>query len=274
MAGFFRRRTMRKTWIPRRQFLARLKFSRTRRSSRGGAMGKRGVDIQTPIGLNPSSCLTNFRNNPFPPHTFFDITWAGGNFFAATSNVTGVVNSGNQVYRLNSIFAPNFSTAADNTNSYTAFYSKLSAIYFKYIVYAVSVHIEFLQPSTPGVSGVAIVQASSDTADLAGFSLWQNVLSAPNCMNAVPLMSVGTGASGSTSHMITRKIWLHNLEGITQAQYAAQESIYGASFGASPSATPWLRVGCIDQLKGGGGMNFRVTLTFHGKAYERFNEAT
>lgn len=268
---FARYPRFRRTFVPRRTLLARRKFTRGRRMG-GARVGRLNVDINGMTGLNPRSCLTSFKTNPFPPYMLFDLKWAGGNFFAATSNITGVVNSGNQVYRLNDIKSPNFTTAGDNTNSYTAFYAKLAAIYFRYIVYAVTIEINFLEPSTPGVSGVAIVQADADTTDLSGFSLWQNVLSAPNCMNAIPFMSTGTGASGSTSHII-KKVWLHDLEGITQKQYSDQEATYGTAFGSSPSKTPWLRVGCIDQLKGGGGMNFRVTLTWHGKAYERFNEA-
>jgi len=229
------------------------------KQSRSGRRARRDRDqgqlVSFDDATNASWPSRNYLH-PFPP------SWNGklrfsvqGSLSSTTSGACGT----EWVFRLNSLYDPDFTYTGHQPYGY----DQLSAIYGQYVVNAVDVEILATDPTADGAALCAVVQPSQASTTVSG--------KLPDQISEQEFGAVGfINNTGGQKIAMRRTFQLHQVEGISRAQYDTQLSVYGAAVSANPSLSPWLRVALAD-MNGASGTVVRImfNLVYHAKFYRR-----
>ncbi len=202
--------------------------------------------------FSPFASLT-----PFPSQFNTRVKYVS--FGSLTSGTAGVAG-GQYVFRLNSVYDPDYTGAGHQPYGYDT----LASIYGRYLVKSVSVRIIFSNPSADGVATcLSITPANSGPFGMAGLTA-EAVAEKPQCRVAL------LNNTGSQVETYSSSFDLARLEGLSPAQYRAEADTYGAAVGSNPTLTPYLAVALADIVQTGGlTCQFGVELDYHVEFYER-----
>ena len=143
-----------------------------------------------------------------------------------TTDTAGVFGAGT-TFRLNSLYDPNLT----GTGHQPYGYDQMAALYKRYIVSGVKVHITFTDPSADGVAVGCMVQASGGAGALYGIT--------PDIIKEQPLSWVApVNNTGSQVKHFSQYFPLQKVEGLQKVQWIANEDQYGAAINANPSLCP------------------------------------
>lgn len=133
-------------------------------------------------------------------------------------------------FSLNSLYDPDITGIG---NQYYQ-YDQLTAVYTKYIVKSLKLEITFNDPTTSGMFvGYSIHTDTTNNDDPTGKTIG-DYMSRPN-FRCVPLTNYGT-----ESVTLMETIPLHEVFGLSQAQYLSVTDQYGAAYNASPLAQAYV----------------------------------
>jgi len=149
----------------------------------------------------------------------------------AGSSSAGVTN----VFRLNSLYDPDLT----GTGHQPYQYDQMTAIYSKYLVKHAFIDLTFTDPTADGLWVGWCIQPDSDGESPTTLQLY-DIMERPN-WKAIPLNN--TGAQAVTARL---SIPMHELFGVSKAQYVNETGSYAASYNASPSQQALLKVFLID----------------------------
>jgi hypothetical protein len=210
-----------------------LKTLRRRARSRGLAGGSSGG--VTPTGtsaLTPGVSARRYVTSqtalaPFPFRWDAKLTY-GVNVALATPG--GLPTAAKYRFRLNSLYDPDVT----GTGGQPYQYDQLTTIYTKYIVKRCYVDITFSNPSVAGLwVGWSFHTSTTSNDDPAG-KLLDDIMSRPN-FTCVPISDFGT------QYVTCRvSIPVHQVFGLTAAQYSSVTDQYGASYNANPLSEAYL----------------------------------
>jgi len=251
-----RRRFVRKT---ARRAATKKRFPRRSLLGFRPTMGRnhpRAMDsvVQQNLVVNP---WMRYPRTTFPPSLIFHEKFT--DIERVLSITTAGVASNSVVYRLNSMFDPYFAAGGGEPE----WFSTISNIYSKYVVWGVDIHIRAYAPTLNTLVVGATVQASTSTDDPA--SKTADYYMQRRDYATLPMTST-TGQGSCRECMQSFKI--HELDGISFKK-VTDDPNYCALVGANPTNNPFLRIGCAD-LDGNatGSTKVVVSLTFHGKYYD------
>jgi hypothetical protein len=162
------------------------------------------------------------------------------------------------VYRLNSLYDPNFS----GIGTYPADYLEMKNLYASYFVHAVNIDVSFVNPSSDGLVVGAMVTPSSSATTLASMTLNE----ADSCPNSDIRFLNNTGMQ---SVRIQRRFTIAQIEGLKPAEVAGNSN-YRSAIGTNPALTPWLRVAISnDGASAQPTCGVFVRLSFEAEWYDR-----
>lgn len=134
--------------------------------SRRRQNGERSVfaDTSAPYGTSALGFPKFFRGGAVPPRKMVILPYSSNKTLTAGS----ASSFGSEyVFRLNSIYDPDYSGAGDYPNGYSAW----SNFYADYRVHRVVIDLAFTDPSSDGMAVAALLQYSNATSGLAGSSI-------------------------------------------------------------------------------------------------------
>lgn len=175
-----------------------------------------------------------------------------------TTGTAGIYGS-EQVYRLNSLFDPDLTSAGHQP----LFFDQLSAMYNQYMVRGCKLELTFTDPSADGLEVAACIQNSRESYAIASKS--PGTLG-EQCMTVVkPLNNTGNQVTKIESYVDLRRV-----EGVTKTQFEGNLSQYSAVTAASPTLTPYLRF-AVASLRATGGVTCvcNVRLTYYCQFWDR-----
>lgn len=174
-----------------------------------------------------------------------------------TAGAVGVYGT-EQIYRLNSLFDPDFSLGG--TQPYG--FDQLSELYKRYKVNAVTIQFEIYDPSVDGMLIGIQVQPPGGTATVTG----KNV----DVIKEQP-MSITRNISDSGSQRLTVRQYfpMHSILGVSPIQFKADMTEYTAPVTADPNQIPLVRIAAANKAGGGGTVWIRTSIHFHSQFYDR-----
>lgn len=147
---------------------------------------------------------------------------------------------GEQVFNLSSIFKPNWLFAGHQPYGR----DEVGAQYGAYLIEEVAWKLQWGTPTATAVYAGAMLQTGSQSFTVAGQFL-ETVIEKPGfIMRRLP--------SDGTDTIISGKMTMWGLYGITKEQYLNQTASFGALWGASPSVATYLRWAIIHNGGGNG----------------------
>lgn len=196
-----------------------------------------------------------FRPTAFPPrrmcrHAYSELKTLTGGLL----NLFGT----EVVYRLNSLYDPNFSGIGD----YPADYLEMKALYASYFVKAVVIDLTYTDPSADGVLAAALITPAGSGVSLTSMTV--NVADGRPTSDVRPLNN-----TGMQSVRIQKRFTIAQLEGLTEPELAGISG-YRSVVGSNPTLTPFLRIavtntGASSQPTAA----VLVRLTFEAEWYDR-----
>jgi len=163
------------------------------------------------------------------------------------------------VWRLNSLYDPDFSGAGVYPYAFTQF----QALYKNYRVLAVDIEVEFIDPSVDGMIGGVMVAATGNTTTLATQTIdWAATR---------PMIAVASvNNTGSQRALVKQRFTIAQVDGVPAAQVQADPN-YAALVTGNPTNTPWLRVAvaCEDTGNSTATLYAHVRITFQCVLYDR-----
>lgn len=179
--------------------------------------------------------------------------------YTGTAGIMGT----EQVFRLNSLYDPNFT----GTGHQPYGYDQLNGIYKKYMVSGVHIRVTFSAPSLANTACGAMIQASQDTVALTGASP-DGICERPNAWCRV------LNPTGEQVTTFEQYVQLSALEGLSDQQYLAEPDNYGSDVSNNPSLIPYLRVAAGSFAASAGQAVVAITeLTFDCRFFERITQA-
>lgn len=174
--------------------------------------------------------------------------------------MAGVVGTVGQ-FRANSIFDPD----ATGVGHQPYGRDTLAEVWQSYKVFRIDAEIEFSQPDAAGIFGMVALQTVGDPYAFAGISI-QSAMEKPNTWcQRVP--------NDGTSIKCTFSRSLHELCGVSWAQYKNDGTSFGSLMSASPGSVPMITVGtCNDTAATGTGVRVMVKLVYHTYLYGRITQ--
>lgn len=160
---------------------------------------------------------------------------------ALTSSAAGLFGT-EQVYRLNSLYDPDFT----GTGHQPYGYDQLAALYLRYKVEAVKIFVEWGDVSGDGIFPAFMVTTPNDGTTLAGKDV-PTACEKQNVYQAGPISNTG-------QQLVRQALYLpmHKAVGLTKLQFAADVTNYGAAVGANPTLSPFIRFAIADTAVTGG----------------------
>lgn len=221
--------------------------------------------VNKPINISKAVTKGPFKryddNDPFPPVFMCKMTYVDSN--TLSTGVAGVFGT-EQVFRLNSLFDPNFT----GTGRQPYCYDQITPLYRYYQVFGVNIEIIANDPSADAIVIGAIIQPSNATVSLTGRGI-DEVKEKPMCIT-FPLNNTGSQTAKREQYMA-----LHVIEGINKVQYMAGQSDYSSAVGTSPTKNPYLRLALAsDRSNAGDSCIVRVKLTFYTKFFDRITQGS
>lgn len=201
----------------------------------------------------------HIRGDPFPAFKYCKLTYSQR--FTLTAGTAGIIGT-EQVFRLNSLYDPDFT----GTGHQPYLFDQVAALYRKYIVSGCKIRATFTDPGVSGTTGTycyAMLQASGGSDTLTG--------SDQDYIREQPLTwSKFISDTGNQKAVLNQYVSMPKLEGLTRIQWGAEVATYGASVGANPSRTPYLRVAIgSDTGAANASCTVRVDLQYYCKFYDR-----
>lgn len=181
--------------------------------------------------------------------------------YQSTKKLTvGLAAFGTEVlYRLNSLYDPDFSGAGDYPFAFQSF----QALYKNYRVHAVTLEVEFTDPSVDGLVGGVLVGATNNTAALAGQTL--------DWAGARPMIAtVMVNNTGGQKALIRQRFSIDQIDGIRRTQLLGDPN-YQAATTTNPTNTPFLRVAIAAEDTGNSTatMYAQIRLIFEAELFDR-----
>ncbi len=200
----------------------------------------------------------------YSPADPFPARWKATLQFSQRSALTVATASAfgtESVYRLNSIFAPTFTPSATE-QPYG--YDQMSPLYERYIVRAVTINIQFTDPSADGLVVAAMVQPASGSQTLSGKSI-AYPHECPGCIVA------NINNTGEQLANFRKRFTIAQIEGLSERDLVSTSSLYSAEIDASPTLCPWLRlaVASYNSTDTTSTVRYTVTLSFEVELYNR-----
>jgi len=198
--------------------------------------------------------------DPFPISRLVNLHYSEGFQFTSLAAQFGT----EQVINLNSLFDPN----ATGIGHQPYGRDQLALIYGKYKVYAVTVKIEWMDPTEDGMMCAALVESQTSGFSLTG-KLRDTVAELP--MSNIIVIN----DSGKQTRTVTQRFKMNNLLGISPVQFEADTSQYSSNFASSPSAMPKLKLSAM-AIGGvaGGKVRCQVTLVYHTQVFDRIIQSS
>lgn len=175
-----------------------------------------------------------------------------------TTGAAGVYGT-EQVYRLNSLYDPDFTGAGHQPYGY----DQMIALYTKYLVSGVKVEVILTDPSADGIVVGMMVQPSTSTYTITGHGVDQ-IKEKPMAITRV------INSTGRQIQRIVQYIPLAKLEGLSRSQWHNSQDDYGAATSANPTLNCWFRI-AVGSVRGNAGDTVvaRIQLTYYSKFYDR-----
>lgn len=178
--------------------------------------------------------------------------------FQLTSGIGGV-GGVEQVFRLNSLFDPNFTGVGHQPYMW----DQMAQIYSTYNVTAVSIVVDWFSMAGPNNCGVMALQASTGAFSTAGKTL-DSLKEKPGTLIAYPRYA---GSGHNTCNL--GRIELSDLEGCNPERIQNDDR-FSAGVSANPDNTPYLRLNAADGTgTGEAGLWCTVTIIYHTRLYDR-----
>ncbi len=169
------------------------------------------------------------------------------------------------VFRLNSPYSPLFG-ASPGQQPYG--WDQLSGLYDRYFVRAVTIEVQYTDPSTDGLSVAAMVQPGSGAATLQGSSL--------RLVKEMPGVVSGDLNNTGSQTVVFKKRWtIPEIEGVHPRDMPATSSIYSSETDTSPTLVPWLRlaVASYNSTDTTSTVKYSVILRYETELYSRILQA-
>lgn len=210
-------------------------------------------------GLTGGLGRLSVRADPFPVTKFCRLVYDAP--YTLSTGTAGVLGS-SQVFRLNSIYDPNFTGAGHQPYGH----DQLALIYKQYKVHGVHIHIELLDPSEDGMCGVFQVVTPQNAAQptISG-QVGQIVAESPFTV----LRNIND--SGKQRVVYSQYLPMSRIIGLTPLQFKASSGApYSAVFGTNPQDSPYLRI-AVGSNRGTSGatMVVQCRLTYYTQCFER-----
>lgn len=188
--------------------------------------------------------------NPFPREWYTRLHYA--HWTGMTCPAAGV--AGEIIFRLNSLYDPDFSGAGHQPYQY----DQLVPMYSESIVYGCKVDLIWDNPSSDGMfMGYAIT--ASNITGVAGKSI-DAIMELPG-VSVVRLNNTGSQIRKQSVY-----VPLHQLAGITKSAYMGEPTIYGELMGGSAVPTNmFIRPFVIDPSGNTPNVNLSIKLTYYAK---------
>lgn len=229
---------------------------------------KKGRSYAAPFYTTPGdqgNPFPKFYDQMFPAFKFAQLSWTDIERYPL-STTAGVSGAGAQWYRLNSYYDPwGGATVAINPEWYTT----MSNIYARYIVYKVDVRIHAYDATNGSCKLYAILAPSGDTTNY-GSKDPAFYESRRNCQ-AITFNNYG-GGQAPTELDFTIDLW--KMEGLSYRDYMGDLPDYSAAINANPSKICNLYIYACDPAGNASqGARINVTLRQHVKFFQRFGGA-
>lgn len=191
--------------------------------------------------------LPRFFDGSFPMRQPFRL--AVTDQLALTAPTAGGVCNGEEIYRLNDMYDPRLSVGGP-TYEYS---TTLGNLYQWYQVEYVDLQFNFYAMTSNTLWVALMFQPPEAGYSLSGKSVYE--ITKDRQIQTIQLLQ-----GPNVTNTYTQRVYLPHLSGLTKAQWNANYQELGAKWGASPSKTPWLRMGLFDPT-GAAGANCQFTLT-------------
>lgn len=220
--------------------------------------GERSVfaDTSAPYGLGTLGFPKFFRGGAVPPRKMVVLPYSSNKTLTAGSASTF---GSEYIFRLNSIYDPDYSGTGDYPNGYTAW----SNFYADYRVHRVAIDLTFTDPSADGMAVGALLQYSNATSGLAGSSI--QTADSQQKADVRPLNN-----TGSQQVRISRVMNIWDLDGNTRLQWLANPG-YQAVFGQNPTLSPYIRIAAACFTSATPTCSVLVRLSYHVELFDRID---
>lgn len=205
----------------------------SRSSNSGGNIGVANFSSLRPGISNARYDQTQTALAPFPFRWNAHLTY-GVN--VAIGSVGSVPTASKYRFRLNSGYDPDVTGTGEQPYQW----DQMAAIYTKYIVKSCTVEISFNDPTTSGLFVGWSYHTDTTTNDDPTGKTLGDIMSRPN-FQCVPLSSYGTECV-----TLKMKVPVHEVFGLSQAQYLSVTDQYGAAYNANPLSVAYLDLFMID----------------------------
>jgi len=159
-----------------------------------------------------------------------------------------------QIYRLNSVFDPDFTGGGHQP----LYYDQVSPLYTNYLVHAVKVDVTFTNPGVDGMMG-----AVSCGFDSLGTATLSTLMERP--MTKVYYIN----NTGSQFARYRDYLPCHKVLGMTKQQYADDVNNTGAPISTNPSTVAFFRVGVASDTTSQPVINVIIRLVFYVQFWNR-----
>lgn len=194
--------------------------------------------------------------SPFGPVKYCKLTYTQSN---SLTTGTGGIYGSEQVFRLNSLYDPDWS----GTGHQPYGYDQVTPLYALYFVRAVKINLVITDPSADGIVVAACLQSSNNTFAVTGKSV-DSIKEQPFSITR------SLNNSGKQVTVVNSYVPIQAIEGLTRTQLIASLAIYQAGVSANPARSPYLRI-AVGSLRGNSGDTciVRTTLTFYTQFSDR-----
>lgn len=202
--------------------------------------------------------------SPFPPQMSFHLPWFDD--VQTLSNGAGGLAGAESIYRLNSIFDPDYS----GTGHVPLQYTQLAALYRKYRVTSTSIKVVARNSTINSAIVLVQVQDSASTQAVTGY-LYRNVQERKGAAWIMPNVYTVESQPVEINHTVS----MAALDGITYPKFVGNED-YDSLMTTNPTLQTFLRVAVADvggQAAGATTVQIQVQLVFHGYAFDRIDQA-
>lgn len=197
---------------------------------------------------------------PFPPTYFAKMRYV--ETFSLATGVAGVFGTSVKM-NLNSLYDPNNSGGGHQPYGF----DQIKALYAKYLVSGVKVHITFTNPNDDGMVVAVMAQSSTGVGSPTGITA--DIIKEQPLSWTRPINN-----SGSQVVHFNQYIPLQRIEGLKKVQWIANQSQYGAAVTANPSLMPSITIAAgSDAGSGAAAVTARVELIFYSRFYDRILQA-
>lgn len=195
--------------------------------------------------------------DPFPTGQFVKFTYTQSNvLYSGTGGIWGT----EQVFRLNSIYDPDYTGSGHQPYGY----DQMALLYKQYKVIGAMIEIDFMNPDQDGLLCGACIVMPQDS--------FSTTSAARDTLNEKPMCyTVNLNDSGKQRYKIKQYFPMHTLLGVTKEQFRVHLGVpYTAIFGTNPQDSPRLAVNVASIANAtNAACTCRTTITYYTQVYER-----